>query len=552
MRRVKASSFGLGGAAAVGRGLAVALALAAAWEACAQNGRAARALGQFDLDRDDTADTQDSDADGLPDTWELGGLDVQGASDSSVPFARPSPVVPGTAATPLFSREQVRTGAGAFDTDGDGLSDFVEVFGLKFIDDNGNGILDDACARNADGSIQFEADGVTPRRLTCACLRAGTCFRLDNLGQIVQTLPNDCNGIDDNLGEWFDINGDGLPSIGEFPAVNKLCADCFDYDGFVFIDPGNPDTDGDGLLDGADNDPLVNPRAFGQNQQHFTRGNSTDFDEDNDGLGNGMDLGNDLIGRIDNPTDLIRVITLFRNDLRRGAGGTGVLPDNQVRVPEGLMEDLLGADWNGDGLFRVTDVRDPHFGVALVDATGDGVPDFPALQTTEVLQASVFSFDANGDGVVSSADFVATPFPDFSNTTYFDSGRRGQNGTHVPLPYQELLLNGAANNPFLPDLRIWTVLYAWRMPGFDIDGNGYIGYDSRSNTNPVLINGISGSSNRAASDLLISADSSSLALDGQIEAPGSCGAGACGALGLTSLLLTGATIPLTRPRRHRR
>ncbi len=468
----------------------------------------ARALSQFDVDRDGAPDlvngaVADSDGDGLPDFWEIGGLDVVGTSDSTVPFPRPSPVVPGTAATPLFSREQVRTSAGAFDTDGDGLSDFIEVFGLKFIDDNGNGRLD--------------AD------------------------------------------EWSDSNGDGLPSAGEFPLAGQLrlsdgsiCPNCFDFDGFVFADPTNPDTDGDGIPDGLDNDPLVNPRAFGQNQAVFTRGDSDDVDEDNDGLGNGMDLGNDRIGRIDNPTDLIRVISLFRNDLRREPGGTGTIPDNQVRVPEGLMEDLLGADWNGDGLFRVTDVRDPHFGVTLVDTTGDGVADFPALTTTEILAASLFSFDANGDGVVDASDFATTPFPNFPTQTYLDSTQRGATNARAPLPYQELLLNGAANNPFLPDSRVWTVLYSWRMPGFDIDGNGYIGYDSRSNTNPVLINGVLSASSLAASDQLISVDASSFALDGQVEVSGACGLGACGALGLTSLALTGACIPLTRPRRRRR
>lgn len=474
----------------------------------------ARVLSQLDVNRDglpDLADVNgdgtkaevaDSDGDGLPDFWEIGGLDVTGAVDSTVPFPRPSPVVPGTAATPLFSRDQVRTSAGAFDTDVDGLSDFVEVFGLKFIDDNGNGRLD--------------AD------------------------------------------EWFDANGDGLPSPGEFPLAGTLrlangqaCTDCFDFDGFVFTDPTNPDTDGDGILDGADNDPLVNPRAFGQNQAVFTRGNSDDVDEDNDGLGNGMDLGNDRIGRIDNPTDLIRVISLFRNDLRRQAGGTGIIPDNQVRVPEGLMEDLLGADWNGDGLFRVTDVRDPHFGIVLADYTGDGTVDFPEIQTTEILASALFAVDSNGDGTVSAADFATTAFPDFPNETYFDSTRRGAANARAPLPYQELLLNGAANNAFLPDLRIWLVLYSWRMPGFDIDGNGYIGYDSRSNTNDVQINGIAGSSSRAASDQLISADASSFALDGQVEVTDACGLGACGALGFTSLALTCIGIPLTRPRRRR-
>ncbi len=40
---------------------------------------------------------------------------------------------------------------------------------------------------------------------------------------------------------------------------------------------------------------------------------------------------------------------------------------------------------------------------------------------------------------------------------------------------QELLLPGSRSATFFPDIRVWTILYAWRMPGFDIDGNGFVG-----------------------------------------------------------------------------
>lgn len=418
--------------------------------------RAGRILGMFDINGGGEADSTDSnndgvrefidsDGDGLPDTWEFGGLDPEG---TDVPFPTPDAISPGTPPVSIFSRRPVRTSATSRDTDGDGLSDFVEVFGLKFIDDNQNGQLDDACVRDASGSVIFNADG-TPLRAT------------------------DASGAP--IGEWFDFNGDGMPSIGEFPAPNVLIAgQTFDYDGFVFTDPTNPDTDGDGISDGADNDPLVNPRSFGVDSPFFPSvTGSTDVDKDNDGLGNGMDLGNDVTTTVDNPTDLPRILTLIRPDL---------LAAN--RLPEGLVDDLLGADWNGDGLFRLTDLQNLHFG-----GVAGAVPSLTAGATPLFLIGNPDTVDPLAPPIV--LGFVPTGFPSsFRPTTYYVASLRGTGGVNPPLPYQELLTpTGRSNNEFLPDPRIWTVLYAWRVPGFDIDGNGFIGYDASSFSGTIEVNG---------------------------------------------------------------
>ena len=122
-------------------------ALVLAGPAWAQNERAARILGMFDIDGRGGADqSPDSDGDGLPDSWEFGGLDP---ANTDVPFPAPQAIVPGTPPDPIFARRPVRTRATSRDSDGDGLTDFIEVFGLKFIDDNNNGILDDATVRVA-------------------------------------------------------------------------------------------------------------------------------------------------------------------------------------------------------------------------------------------------------------------------------------------------------------------------------------------------------------------------------------------------------------------
>ncbi|MFO0837004.1 MAG: hypothetical protein U1D55_00635 [Phycisphaerae bacterium] len=430
----------------------------------AQNLLPARILGMFDIDGkggadsvdtngDGVADVLDTDFDGLPDTWEVGGLDPQ---QTDVPFPAPTAIVPGTPPTPLFARRAVRTSASSRDTDGDGLSDFVEVFGLKFIDDNGNGVLD----------------------------------------------PD----------EWADLNGDGMPSIGEFPLANLIPlanggVSAFDYDGFVFTDPTNADTDGDGLLDGEDPDPLINPRAFGQRAPVTSAG---DADFDNDGLGDNMDMGNDERGEINNPTDLRRLLELFRPDIIATAG-------TNIRIPEGLIEDLLGADWNGDGLFRLNDIDSPVFGFVTQ-------PSFTVIGNIDLFQIE------NPVGGITRIPLGLAPtvrFPsNFDRTVYMTAARRGTGGVNPGLPFQTLLRPTSRNeNVFLPDPRIWTVLYSWRMPGFDIDGNGFIGFDSATIT-PDRISAVddqgrvindANATNLPSSELPIAASTANPKLDGAIS-----------------------------------
>lgn len=385
-------------------------------------------LSRLDIDGDGVPDgARDTDGDGLPDNWETGGVEALTAAgdviDRVVFVPAPTAIVPGTPPTPVFTRLAVATSALDPDTDGDGLSDLIEVFGLKFIDEDGNGRLD--------------------------------------------------------ANEWNDINGDGLPSPGEFPIDNsrtEIAGFDFlhDFDGFVFTDPTNRDTDGDGRSDGEDNDPLINPRSFGNVDPIIIRFNAEGVDDiDADGLGNGMDMGNDLVSEdgtggvdfqvIDNPENIPDLLSLFRNDLRQ----EGVIPESQI-------EDLLGADWDGNGLWRTTDIRTwygvidesnplltPPAAVFTLDSDDPTSPKFYASQTFEDIQAVYADpgFEAYGGGVA----------------------RR--QGRSVGMGWQDLLRpNGRTE--FLPDDRVWAILYSWRVPGFDVDGDGFIGVPNLSSTAP--------------------------------------------------------------------
>ncbi len=430
-----------------GWGILLVLALAAlAGPAWAQNLdppnlRPVGVLSLLDIDGDGAADgSVDTDGDGLPDNWERGGTEPESGLAGNLEVDRlvqvPTPAAVRSTSTPrfIFSRPSVTTEADTADTDGDGLSDFIEVFGLKFIDDNNNGILD-FLFDDADG------DGVW-----------------------------DANETIDPISEWLDLNNDGLPSIGERPLVNDLTVDPedTDFDGFIFTDPVNADTDGDGTDDGDDRDPLVNQATVaaslaGGFDRLFAPGPG-DEDFDNDGLGDGSDFGNDLTGIVDFPSDLYDRMSAYRPDRVSGCGAP--------TIPESMIEDLLADDWNGDGLYQLTDVRsfrrninrvaadaetclEEHFGDRFAELflVGDDrlFGEDPTVSATVACQAPS---EQTGGACTSPSTYAAR-----------------QPG----LGWQELLLPVERSDPFLPDIRVWTILYAWRVPGFDIDGNGYIG-----------------------------------------------------------------------------
>jgi hypothetical protein len=104
-----------------------------------------------------------------------------------------------------------------------GLSDFIEVFGLKFIDDNGNGKLDFSFV-DANGNGTPDPGEQTAAASGSMATSTGSLRGRYPLANIDATLNRQ-----------------------------------YDFDGFMFTDPPNPDTDGDGLIDGEDPDPLINP-----------------------------------------------------------------------------------------------------------------------------------------------------------------------------------------------------------------------------------------------------------------------------------------------------
>ena len=500
-------------------------------------------LSQLDIDGDRLPDgAQDTDGDGLPDNWEAGGEEsvsdaVGRRVDRVVRIPAPTAIGPGTPPTFIFSRRAVVTSATDADTDNDGLSDFIEVFGLKFIDDNGDGrlnfIFTDA---NANGRWD-PGEAVSPES------------------------------------EWFDANNDGMPSVGEFPLpnVNPQLNRQNDFDGFVFTDPTNPDTDGDGIPDGDDVDPLINPRTFNVPGSTFQRVGGPDPDDadlDNDGLGNGSDFGNDLeeVQAVDFPADLSELLAIFRDDL---------LALDPPVLPEAVIEDLIGADWDGNGLFRITDIRD-WTPIVIEEQIRERFPAGEFFVGNHALFREQSIADIRAAGAVGYQNAAAR-----AARSDLAAGRI----VGLGLGYQELLRPlGGPQLPFLPDIRLFAILYAWRMSGFDIDGDGFVGAPSpsRGTTGPDFNDPSSiaialGPDNTALAGVdLTDAQNSNfcadcvgfddrlplanaqrtddaIQLDGRIEVPFSITL-PCGALGLimpAMLALLGVVVPRRGRRGHR-
>ena len=82
----------------------LALAFSASAPGQVANDLASLLLGKFDINGDGAPDgSADTDRDGLPDTWEVGGVDTE---QTDVPFPAPEAIVPGTPPTSIFNRRR--------------------------------------------------------------------------------------------------------------------------------------------------------------------------------------------------------------------------------------------------------------------------------------------------------------------------------------------------------------------------------------------------------------------------------------------------------------
>ncbi len=253
--------------------------------------------GAEDADRDGVVDSGetdprnwDTDGDGLSDSEEQTGFELTGypAGSTSGRFARSNVIT-------------VTSSPTSADTDGDGISDWDEVVTFAhFAGTDGSVAGTDLVARAARASRVVFGPGVATSSLAAGDVRTNTT---------------------------------AFPTLLAKPMWS------------VRTDPNDADTDGDGLNDGADPAPQLNPARWG-------------FDQDGDGDFDTADLA-----------------------AIQAALGTAATVPTTVAEFQRL---LLNFDQDGDGFLEAP------------DANGDGFPDFTRFNEATLEQA--FGIDFSNDG----------------------------------------------------------------------------------------------------------------------------------------------------------
>jgi large repetitive protein len=305
------------------------------------------------------------------------------------------------------------------DTDGDGANDSAEVGGNVNapVDTDGDGISNALESANVDS----DADGV-PNQLDAAnanpCVpNAGSaaCLAFDSDGDGLTNAQEDALGTGRNTA---DSDGDGFADGAEVGGNVNAPLDT-DADGTPNVrESATTDSDGDGIVDqndAANNNPCV-PNANGAaclahdsdgdgltNAQEDALGTSrTNPDSDGDGVNDGAESGDTDGDGL--PNALESSVTDSDGDgVANQADATNVDPC----TPSASNAACLAFDSDGDGLTNAqedalgtsrttadTDGDGASDGAESGDTDGDGIPN--ALESSTV--------DTDGDGVANQAD----------------------------------------------------------------------------------------------------------------------------------------------------
>ena len=315
----------------------------------------------------------DDDNDGLDDDQEdvnSNSIVDAGETDPLIPDSDGDGVIDGSDNCPLTSSvDQTNTDQ---DSEGDACDD----------DDDNDGVSDvDESVNQTDPLVaDTDSDGVSDLTDNCPLIQN---LNQENTDKSLAALPNTlivgdelgnvCDPDDDNDGladQQEDVNDTGAIEAGE-------------------TNPLNPDTDGDGRLDGADNCRLDSNNDQADFDQDLA-GDACDPDDDNDGLDDTQeDLDGD--GFLD-PDET----SPFNADTD-GDGVTDNL-DNCGRVPN---PDQINTDQNfniSDALGDACDLDDDNDGLNDLqeDVNNDGIKD--------PLETNPFNPDSDADGVLDGAD----------------------------------------------------------------------------------------------------------------------------------------------------
>ncbi len=269
------------------------------------------------------------------------------------------------------------------DTDNDGIDDGDEVGNDATLN------LGDTNPLDADSDDDGIADGAE---------RLGT-DGMPNTGD--ETDPLDADSDNDGLNDGLEIgvtaivpagtsDAGSIPFAGTNPASSNFTPDS---DPTTTTDPGDPDTDNDGLQDGvedANGDGSTNlPLIGGTGTMGMGETDPNNIDSDGDGLSDGNEAdGSGLLGGI-GVTDPLDTDT----DDGGVPDGTEVLVDGTNPTAGNGNDDLIDSD--GDGVFDAIDPDpadpcSPNFpSPACLDTDNDGAADFGTPTTLVPVEPDV-------------------------------------------------------------------------------------------------------------------------------------------------------------------
>ncbi len=270
------------------------------------------------------------------------------------------------------------------DTDADGMRNIDEVIASAnalVADSDGDGVMDglDLFPMIATETGDADSDGIGNSQ--------DICWKVSNPYQLYVD--------DDELGDACDADSD-----------NDMLSDLDELK--YQTDPLNPDTDGDSVLDGQDNCPLIS--------------NKENNDTDGDGVGNACDDNDDNDDYLDDDDNCPLVASSSQLDTDGDGMGDDCIDDddgdgvldindncryvantNQLNVDDDELGDACDADSDNDGTVDQLELNRHVYGYVTdplaMDSDGDGVidPDDNCPITPNPMPQSDTDSDGEGD-----------------------------------------------------------------------------------------------------------------------------------------------------------
>lgn len=344
--------------------------------------------------------------------------------------AEPQPILRTSPASIVY--QQATITSGLLDSDGDGVSDVVDL------DDDNDGILDsdegdiDTDGDNIPDSLDLDSDNDGIFDIYEARTDAKETQKLDRMPDGVIDISNSVGG--NGIADIIETLGDSgslkfpLPDLDEDGTPDFRDLDTDDDGIFDIIEIGGPDSDSNGRVDNfndEDGDGIDDTIRGYPYPLYDTDGDGEldyrDLDSDNDTVPDRVEGGDDPSAPRDtdgdgSPDYLDRDSDADGISDRRESGANPAEPldsdsdgiedyrDDTVPATQPLIDTINGPDEDGDTIVNQIDLDDDNDGISdlnegLLDENGDGFADDGSVDTDGDGVPDGFDLDSDGDGI---------------------------------------------------------------------------------------------------------------------------------------------------------